>query len=358
MPDPTPPSRPAPEPDPNVSPDRPESYRHEPVLAARIVELLAPALAAPGAVFVDATLGLGGHTVALLAAVPAARVVGIDRDTEAIAAARDRLAAWASQVQLVHAVYDEIADVLASLRIGTISAVLLDLGVSSLQLDDGKRGFSYSRDAPLDMRMDQSRGRTAEDVINGYERGELTRVLRTFGEERFARRIAEAIVRERAAAPITGTARLAELVRDAVPAATRRTGGHPAKRTFQALRIEVNGELHSLAAALPAALGLLAPGGRIAVLAYQSLEDRLVKRTFAAGAHPERAADFPPDLPVPPPDPALRLLTRGAERPGESEVAANPRAASARLRAAERLAAPLPASIAADLTRLTTRGRS
>ena len=183
---------------------------------------------------------------------------------------------------------------------GPISAVLLDLGVSSLQLDDGKRGFSYSRDAPLDMRMDQSRGPTAGDVVNGYETGELTRVLRTYGEERFARRIAEAIVRERTTTPILGTARLAELVRDAVPAATRRTGGHPAKRTFQALRIEVNGELRSLTAAVPAAIAALETGGRIAVLAYQSLEDRLVKQNLVAGAHPERDLDLPPNLPVRP----------------------------------------------------------
>ena len=228
---------------------------------------------------------------------------------------------------------------------GSISAVLLDLGVSSLQLDDGKRGFSYSRDAPLDMRMDQSRGLTAADVVNDYETGELARVLRTYGEERFARRIAEAIVRERDVAPFTSTARLAELVRESVPAATRRTGGHPAKRTFQALRIEVNDELRALESAVPAAIAALAPGGRIAVLAYQSLEDRIVKRCLAAGAHPERESDLPPDFPLPPPPPALRLLTRGAERPTEAEVAANPRAASARLRAAERLDAELPSSL-------------
>ena len=331
----------------------PPEFRHDPVSVGRIIELLLPALTAPGAVFVDATVGLGGHSAALLDAAPQARLVGIDRDTEALAASRTRLAPYAARVQLVHARYDEIPEVLDSLGFGApnggISAVLLDLGVSSLQLDDGKRGFSYSRDAPLDMRMDQSRGLTAEDVINGYETGELTRVLRTYGEERFARRIAESIVRERAGARITGTARLAELVRDAVPAATRRTGGHPAKRTFQALRIEVNAELQSLTTALPAAVAALAPGGRIAVLSYQSLEDRIVKRTLVAAAHPERDAQLPPDLPVPPPPAAVRLLTRGAERPSEAEVLANPRAASAHLRAAERLDAPLPASITAVL---------
>jgi 16S rRNA (cytosine1402-N4)-methyltransferase len=328
-----------------ASPAEP-AFLHEPVMVGRIVELLAPALTAPGAVFVDGTLGLGGHTEALLRAAPNSRAVGIDRDPEALASAGRRLASFGDRVTLVHAVYDELPDVLARLELddagGGVSAVLLDLGVSSLQLDDGRRGFSYSRDAPLDMRMDQTRGLTAGDVINGYETGELARVLRTYGEERFARRIAQAIVREREVAPITGTVRLAEIVRDAVPAATRRTGGHPAKRTFQALRIEVNAELDALSAVAPAAVRALAPGGRVAVLSYQSLEDRIVKRTLVAGAHPERALDLPPNLPIPPPPAALRLLTRGAERPNEAEVAANPRAASAHLRAAERLDAPLP----------------
>jgi 16S rRNA (cytosine1402-N4)-methyltransferase len=332
-------------------------FAHEPVLAGRIVELLMPVLQAPQAVFADLTLGLGGHTEALLASAPNAVAVGIDRDTEALARARNRLESFGSRVHYAHAVYDELPAVLESLDFGPISAVLLDLGVSSLQLDDGTRGFSYSRDAPLDMRMDQSRGPTAADVVNGYETGELARVLRTYGEERCARRIAEAIVRERTAAPFTGTARLAEVVRNAVPAATRRTGGHPAKRTFQALRIEVNGELAALSAAVPAAIGALAPGGRIAVLAYQSLEDRIVKRAFAAGAHPERSSELPPDFPVAPPAPALRLLTRGAETPSEAEVAANPRAASARLRAAERLDAELPAALTAGSTP-SARGRS
>ncbi len=331
-------------------------FVHEPVLVRRIVELLVPALQAPGSVFADLTLGLGGHTEAVLTAAPQALAVGIDRDTEAIARSRSRLAAFGSRVRFVHAAYDELPAVLKTLDFAAISAVLLDLGVSSLQLDDRQRGFSYSKDAPLDMRMDQSRGHTAADVVNDYETGALARVLRTYGEERFARRIAEAIVREREEAPFTGTARLADVVRDAVPAATRRTGGHPAKRTFQALRIEVNDELASLTAAVPAAIEALAPGGRIAVLAYQSLEDRIVKRCFAAGAHPERAEDLPPGLPVPAPAPALRLLTRGAERPAADEVAANPRAASARLRAAERLDAALPPVLSPSTA--SRRGRS
>ena len=213
--------------------------------------------------------------------------------------------------------------------------MLFDLGVSSPQLDEPERGFAYAQDAPLDMRMDRtsSGSRTADDVVNGYPATELARVLREYGEERFARRIADAIVRERDHEPIHSTARLSAIVRDAIPAATRRTGGHPAKRTFQALRIEVNDELGTLRRALPAALGLLVTGGRIAVLAYHSLEDRIVKRELT-----QRAADpTPPGLPVPIGTPELRLLTRGAERPGEAELAANPRAASARLRAAERI---------------------
>jgi 16S rRNA (cytosine1402-N4)-methyltransferase len=226
--------------------------------------------------------------------------------------------------------------VLAELGHRRVEGVLFDLGVSSLQLDTPARGFSYARDAPLDMRMDPDRGVTAAEVVNGYPPEELTRVLRDYGEERFAARIAAAIVRERRRAPLTSTARLADLVRDAIPAAARRTGGHPAKRTFQALRIEVNGELAALEAALPAALDVLAPGGRIVVLSYHSLEDRITKRVLVGRAR----SSAPVALPVEPPGtaPTLRLLTRGAERPGEAEVTANPRAASARLRAAERIA--------------------
>jgi 16S rRNA (cytosine1402-N4)-methyltransferase len=310
------------------------------VLAERVVELLAPALARPGAVFVDATLGAGGHSEQLLQAAAGARLVGLDRDAEALAVARARLAPHAAdggRVTLVHAVYDELPDVLAGLGLDEVHGVLFDLGVSSMQLDEPDRGFAYSHDTPLDMRMDRSRGSTAADVVNTYSAEELARILRDYGEERFANRIAQAVVRERARAPFRTSARLAELVRAAIPAATRRTGGHPAKRTFQALRIEVNGELAALELALPAAISALAVGGRIAALSYHSLEDRLVKRTFAAGA----TTDVPPDLPIIPPghEPELRLLTRGAEKPSAEEVAANPRAATARLRAAERVRA-------------------
>jgi 16S rRNA (cytosine1402-N4)-methyltransferase len=309
--------------------------RHVPVLRDRVVELLAPALAAEGSVLVDGTLGMGGHAEALLRACPRARLVGIDRDREALALAGERLAPFGTRVRLVHAVYDELPQVLSDAGTPQVQGVLLDLGVSSLQLDEDDRGFAYRVDAPLDMRMDQSQGQTAADVLNTYDADDLTRILRTYGEERFARRIAAAIVRERAKAPFTMSARLVDLVRANVPAATRATGGNPAKRTFQALRIEVNGELQALEAVLPAAVDALAVSGRIAVLSYHSLEDRLVKTVLAAGAR----SSAPPGLPVELPEhaPYLRLLTRGGEAPGPEETYENTRASSARLRAAERI---------------------
>ena len=310
--------------------------QHVPVLADRVTALLAPALAGPGAVLIDATLGRAGHARALLEACPGLLLIGVDADLAAIEAARELLAPYADRVTLVHARYDEIpAIVAAAPRPIHIMGLLFDLGVSSPQLDDPARGFAYARDAPLDMRMDRTRERTAADIVNGYPAAELARVLREYGEERFARRIADAVVRERSAAPITSTARLSAIVKDAIPAATRRTGGNPAKRTFQALRIEVNDELGTLRRALPAALGVLAVGGRVVVLAYHSLEDRIVKRELVRLS----ADPAPPGLPVPAhaTTAQFRLLTRGAERPDSDEVAGNPRAASARLRAAERI---------------------
>jgi 16S rRNA (cytosine1402-N4)-methyltransferase len=315
----------------------PEPAGHVPVLLNRVLELLEPPLAhaLDRPVLVDATLGLAGHSQALLAAHPRLRLVGLDRDPAALERSADRLAGYADRVELVHAVYDQLPDVLAALRIDRISAALFDLGVSSMQLDLPERGFSYAQDAPLDMRMNPADPLTAEQIVNDYPVPLLARVLREYGEERFALRIAQAIERRRGRGPITSSAELAELVRDAIPAATRRTGGHPAKRTFQALRIEVNAELAAVQAAVPAALQALSVGGRIVVLAYHSLEDRIVKRAFG-----ELATDrTPPDLPVPLPaaGPQLRLLTRGAETADPAEVAANPRAASVRLRAAERI---------------------
>jgi len=316
---------------------RPPEERHVPVLRERSVALLAPALVEPGSVVVDATLGMGGHSEALLETCPRARLVGIDRDPQALDLAGRRLAPFGERVRLVHAVYDAIPEVLADLGIPAVQGVLFDLGVSSLQLDEVERGFAYAVDAPLDMRMDPGADVTAADVVNSYDVDRLTRVLREYGEERFAARIARAIVRERSRAPFTTSARLVDVVRATVPAATRRVGGHPAKRTFQALRIEVNGELEVLGRAVPAAVDALAVGGRIVVLAYHSLEDRIVKRVLGAGAR----SSAPPDLPVELPEhaPRLRLLTRGAETASEAEVARNPRAASVRLRAAERIRA-------------------
>jgi len=308
--------------------------RHVPVLRDRILELLSPALQRPGAVFLDGTLGMGGHTEAVLAACPAARAVGIDRDTEALALAGERLAAYGDRFTGVHAVYDELSSVLDDLALPTVDAVLFDLGVSSLQLDEADRGFAYRHDAPLDMRMDQSAGITAAEVLNTYDAAELERILREYGEERFARRVAAAIVRERQQEPFTTSARLVELLKRAIPAASQKSGGHPGKRTFQALRIEVNAELEAWESALPAAVDALAVGGRIAVLSYHSLEDRLTKQLFARGARSTTPAGLPVELPEH--APYLRLLTRGAEEPSADEKDMNPRAASARLRAAER----------------------
>jgi len=309
--------------------------RHVPVLLDRVVSLVEPALTQPGAVAVDATLGLGGHAEAILRRCPQARLVGLDRDPEALAVAAARLAPHGDRFVPVHAVYDTLPDVLDRVGVLPVRVVLFDLGVSSLQLDEAARGFAYAHDAPLDMRMDPRSATTAADVLNTYPARELARVLREYGEERYAHRIAEAVVRERARAPFTTSRRLVELLYESIPAPARRSGGHPAKRTFQALRIEVNAEIDVLARALPAALACLAVGGRIVVISYHSLEDRLVKRTFAARAHGSTPEGLPVELPGH--EAELRLLTRGAEAPDEAEVEANPRAASARLRAAERL---------------------
>jgi 16S rRNA (cytosine1402-N4)-methyltransferase len=308
---------------------------HVPVLLDRVVALLAPALDRPGSVLVDATVGLGGHAEAVLRRYPTAQVVGLDRDAEALAMAQMRLHEFAERVTLVHAVFDHIDEVLSGLGHGPVEGALFDLGVSSLQIDARDRGFSYAGDSPLDMRMDASTGRTAADIVNSYSSAELAQVLRAYGEERFARRIADSIVRERERAPFESSTRLVELIRDSIPAAARRTGGHPAKRTFQALRIEVNDELAVLRRALPAAIDRLAVGGRLVVLSYHSLEDRLAKQAIRSGAR----VQVPDDLPVIPPgrEPVLRDLLHGAERASLQEIESNPRAASVRLRAAERL---------------------
>ncbi len=310
---------------------------HRPVMTDRVLALLAPALQPQGSVMVDATLGRAGHASALLSQHSGLTLIGVDADDAAIEESRQVLEPYAGRVTLVQARYDAIGEILAGLGHPSVHGILFDLGVSSPQLDDPGRGFAYSRDAPLDMRMDRTGALTAADVVNTYSAARLAQVLREYGEERFARRIADAVVRERSRAPLTSTMRLSEIVRDSIPAPARRTGGNPAKRTFQALRIEVNGELEALRRALPVALDALAVGGRIVVLAYHSLEDREVKRALAASA----ADTTPPGLPVQLADcsPRFRLLTRGAERPTAEELTANPRAASARLRAAERVRA-------------------
>ena len=317
-------------------------HGHIPVLIDRCVELLTPALTrqnadGEGAVLIDATLGAGGHAERFLTELPGLRLIGLDRDPDALWIAGERLAQFGDRVMLVRTRYDGIESVLAETGYWTsqVHGILFDLGVSSMQLDRTARGFSYSADAPLDMRMDPDAALTAAEVVNTYDEKTLTRVLREFGEERFAGRIAAQIVRRRMDRPFATTGELVELLYQASPAPARRTGGHPAKRTFQALRIVVNGELDSLRDALPAALGALAPGGRIVVMAYQSLEDRIVKNQFAAAT----ASRTPPGLPVELPghEPEFVALTRGAERAGPAEIAVNPRSASVRLRALEKV---------------------
>jgi 16S rRNA (cytosine1402-N4)-methyltransferase len=319
-----------------------EDHGHLPVLLDRCVELLTPALTrqhadGDGAVLIDATLGAGGHAERFLTQLPGLRLIGLDRDPDALWIAGERLAQFGDRVVLVRTRYDGLEGVLAETgyRTSQIDGILFDLGVSSMQLDRTARGFSYAADAPLDMRMDPDAALTAADVINTYDEKTLTRVLREFGEERFASRIAARIVRRRAHRPFSSTGELVELLYQAIPAPARRTGGHPAKRTFQALRIVVNGELDSLRDALPAALGALAPGGRIVVMAYQSLEDRIVKKQFAAAT----ASRTPPGLPVELPghEPEFVALTRGAQRAGPEEIEHNPRSASVRLRALEKV---------------------
>ncbi len=311
--------------------------QHVPVMLPRILELLSPSLSRPDAVVVDATLGLGGHAEAMLERFPDVRLVGIDRDPEALARAGERLSGFGDRVHLAHAVYDEIGTVLADAGIPEVAGVLFDLGVSSMQLDLAERGFAYSQDAPLDMRMNPGDPLTAADVLNTYDARELTRVLRDYGEEKFARRIADAVVAAREVEPFTTSARLVELVRDAIPAPARRTGGNPSKRTFQALRIEVNAELSVLSRAVPAALQATGVGGRVVAMAYQSLEDRIVKRAFAAVT----ASTAPRDLPQVPDElkPRFTLVTRGAEQATAEEIEQNRRAKPVRVRAVERVAA-------------------
>ena len=307
---------------------------HTPVMLERTVELLAPAVDRPGAVLVDATLGMGGHSAALLARFPELTIIGLDRDTEALGIARERLAPFGDRARFVHTVYDGIAGAIRGEGFDEVQGVLFDLGVSSLQLDRADRGFAYSKDAPLDMRMDPTAGRTAADVVREADEAELRRIFLDYGEEKLAARYARAIVRARAEAPIERSGRLVEILQEATPVAIQRQG-HPAKRVFQALRIEVNEELAVLEDAVPAALEALAVGGRMVVLAYQSLEDRIVKRALQRASSSSAPAGLPMELPEHRPE--FRLLVRGAELASEAEQAENPRAKPVRLRAAERV---------------------
>lgn len=310
---------------------------HTPVMLERTLELLAPALEQRGAVMVDATLGMGGHTAAFLERFPELTVIGLDRDTDALGIARERLAKFGDRARFVHTVYDGIARAVRSEGFTEVQGVLFDLGVSSLQLDRAERGFAYSKDAPLDMRMDSTKGRTAADVVAESSEDELRRIFLDYGEEKLAARYARAIVRAREETPITRSAELVAVIQAATPVAVQRQG-HPAKRVFQALRIEVNEELSVLERAMPAALDSIAVGGRIVVLAYQSLEDRIVKRVLQAASSSSAPAGLPMELPEH--RPQWKLLVRGAELASESEQAENPRAKPVRLRAAERVRRP------------------
>jgi 16S rRNA (cytosine1402-N4)-methyltransferase len=319
------------------------TFGHVPVLLERCVELLTPALTrhspdGSGALLIDATLGAGGHTERFLTELPGLKVIGLDRDPSALEIAGGRLARFADRFTAVRTRYDGIADALIQTgypATGSVDGVLFDLGVSSMQLDRTERGFSYSADAPLDMRMDPDLPLTAAVILNTYDKAALAQILREFGDERFAPRIAGFIVRRREQQPFTTTGELVELLYEAIPAATRRTGGHPAKRTFQALRVAVNAELDSLRSALPAALDALSIGGRAVVMAYQSLEDRIVKSVFATATASRTPAGLPVELPGY--EPEFGSLIRGAERADADEIERNPRSAAVRLRAVQRL---------------------
>ena len=314
---------------------RPASERHVPVLLRECLEMLAPAIERPGAVLVDGTLGMGGHTEGALERFEGLTVIGIDRDPQAIELASARLQRFGTRFRAVHTTYDNI-DTAVEGQLGAgarVDGILMDLGVSSLQLDEADRGFAYSKDAPLDMRMDATNGQSAADLLATASEGELIRILRTYGEEKFAPRIARLIIRRRDDAPITRTGELVDIIREAIPAPARRTGGNPAKRTFQALRVAVNDELTILERALPRALSSLRVGGRLVVESYQSLEDRIVKDVLRRGS----TSAAPPGLPIIPDEmaPSLRLLTKGANKADQAEQDHNPRSASVRLRGAE-----------------------
>lgn len=308
-------------------------YTHKPVL---LEECLDGLNIRPGGVYLDGTLGRAGHSLEIVKRLAAGRLIAIDRDKAALDAAPARFGEYLDRVTLVQGSFGGLAGILASLNVGGVDGMLFDLGVSSPQLDDGSRGFSYLQDAPLDMRMDQSAPLTARDVVNGWSQEELKRVLWQYGEERYAGPIAAAIARERENAPIETTGQLAELIRSAMPAKARREKQHPAKRSFQAIRIAVNDELGELERLLECALEALNPGGRLAIISFHSLEDRLVKTAYARWA---RGCTCPPDFPVCVcgKTPRVKLVGRRPITAGEEELKENPRARSAKLRLAERL---------------------
>ncbi len=316
------------------------AQRHVPVMADRVIDLLTPGIESArdkgrAPIVVDATLGMGGHSELLLERFDDVAVLGIDRDTEALEIASQRLDVFRDRFTSFHGTYEEIPQALAAGGVDAADGYLFDLGVSSYQLDERDRGFAYSYDAPLDMRMDPTAPRTAADVVNSYDQRQLEQLIRRYGEEKFARRIASAITERRKQEPFHRTGDLVEVIRSAVPAAAGRTGGHPAKRTFQALRIEVNEELHILRAALPAAMEALHIGGRMVVMSYHSLEDRITKKAFQQQAQSLTPPDFPVELEEH--APVVRILTRGTEKPTPEEITQNPRAASAKVRAIEKI---------------------
>lgn len=314
--------------------------KHEPVMLDRVIDLMTPGIergiSTKGhSVVIDATLGMGGHSQAILERFPKATLIGIDRDPEALDIASNRLQQFGERFLTWHGTYDQVPEALQSHGLESMDAALFDLGVSSYQLDERERGFAYSYDAPLDMRMDSTAEVDAAHVVNTYAPADLRRVIRSYGEEKFADRIARTIVEERSKEPFKTTGALVEAIRSAVPAAAARTGGHPAKRTFQALRIEVNSELSVLENALPLAIERLSIGARMVVMSYHSLEDRITKKAFQR----ESVSRTPPDFPVEVEEyaPVTKVVTRGTEKPTEQELAQNPRSASAKVRAVEKI---------------------
>lgn len=308
---------------------------HTPVALEYAMEILAPALTGESPVLVDGTLGLGGHTEAFLDKFPNLTVIGIDRDEKALELAATRLARFGARARFAHAVYSEILDVIEGEGFDSVDAVLLDLGVSSMQLDEAERGFAYSFDAPLDMRMNQASGFTAAEVLNTYSEGDLSRIFKEFGEERYSKQIANAIVLRRKSEVFSSSADLAALVSKIVPFIPGKTTGHPAKRVFQALRVEVNGELEILEDTIPAALEALRVGGRILVMSYHSLEDGIVKASLVRAATSQTPIEMPIELPEH--APIVRMLTKGTAVASDAEKLTNPRAASVRMRAAEKI---------------------